>query len=78
MGTLIEAHAKTLHENILNQIGASRKADKPTCVTLFSLHEGEGGQWIIGDPNADRETKLRIAKRLRLAAEILESKEEFV
>lgn len=41
-----------------------------TVVTIFSIHDGPAGQWIIGDPRQDRH---EVAKRLRTCADILDS-----
>jgi hypothetical protein len=61
--------AKKLHERIDALMRTSAKRDRPTVVTLYSLNDGESGQWIIGDEDQDQ---LTVAKRLRLAADILE------
>ena len=61
--------AKKLHERIDALMQTSIKRDLPTVVTLYSLNDGESGQWIIGDEDQDQ---LAVAKRLRLAADILE------
>ena len=70
-GTIVEADAKRLHEELQAMFLNNEKRDRPTVVTLFSLHDGPGGQWIIGDKHQDAET---LARRLRLAADILEGK----
>ena len=41
--------AKKLHERIDALMQTSIKRDLPTVVTLYSLNDGESGQWIIGD-----------------------------
>lgn len=70
MATTQEAKAKDLHADILGVFASNAKADRPTVLTLFSLHSGPGGQWIIGDDGQDRKL---VAQRLRLAADILEA-----
>lgn len=70
-GTTFEAHAKELHEDLLAAFRDNAKAEIPTVVTVFSLHSGEGGQWIIGDDKADRKL---VADRLRLCADLIERK----
>ncbi len=69
MATTQEARAKALHEDLMDMLGGMHKADRPTVITLASLHSGEGGQWIIGD---DKQDKALCAERLRLAADILD------
>ena len=66
----LEAQFKRLHD----ELRASLRSDKhASIVSILSLHDDEPGQWIIGDPSQD---SARIAKRLRLCADILDRKAE--
>lgn len=67
-GTIFEADAKALHEAIQDGFRNAARRDRPTVVTLFSLNDNAGGQWIIGDKAQD---PAAVAKRLRLAADII-------
>lgn len=63
-----EDRFKALHE----ELRASLRSDKhATIVTILSIHDDSGGQWIIGDPNQD---PAKVAARLRVCADILEKK----
>ena len=69
-GTLLEADAKRLHEDILDAFDGNSSKDRPTIITLFSLHDRPAGQWLIGDESQD---KRLVAKRLRAMADLLEA-----
>ena len=70
----IDASARKLHAEILAALDSSPKAKSPTVVTIYSMHDGEGGQWVIGDPDQD---PARVAARLRLCADIIEKRAPF-
>ncbi len=65
----LQSKAKRLHDDMVSALGASPKADKMTVVTIASLHDGDSGQWIVGDEKQDRAT---VARRLRICADLLE------
>lgn len=68
-GTILEADAKRLHEDIMDAFDGNSSKDQPTVVTLFSLSSKPAGQWLIGD---DKQDKKLVAARLRAMAELLE------
>lgn len=68
-GTILEADAKRLHEDIMDAFDGNSSKDRPTVVTLFSLSSKPAGQWLIGD---DKQDKKLVAARLRAMAELLE------
>lgn len=73
-GDDLMAAAKKLHEKIRAALDSSPKAKSPTVVTVYSMHDGEGGQWVVGDPDQD---PARVAARLRLCADIIEKRAPF-
>ena len=70
MGTVIEADAKRLHEDIMDAFDGNSSKDRPTVITLFSLHDRPAGQWLIGDEKQDKKL---VAKRLRQMADLLDA-----
>ena len=68
-GTILEADAKRLHEDIMDAFDGNSSKDRPTVVTLFSLSSKPAGPWLIGD---DKQDKKLVAARLRAMAELLE------
>ncbi len=69
-GTIIEANAKRLHEDIHDAFDGNSSKDRPTIITLYSLNDKPSGQWLIGD---DKQDKGLVATRLRAMADILEN-----
>lgn len=61
-----ESRFKRLHDELRESLS---HIDHATVVSILSLHDDAGGQWIIGDPNQD---PLKVAARLRVCADILE------
>lgn len=74
MGDDLMAAAKKLHDTIRAALDSGPKAKSPTIVTIYSMHDGEFGQWIIGDPDQD---PARVAARLRLCADVIEKRAPF-
>ncbi len=66
MKGFIEAKFKDLHDELRASLTSDRHA---TIVSILSLHDDEGGQWIIGDPKQD---PAKVAARLRCCAGILQ------
>lgn len=66
----LEAQFKKLHDELRASLRSGKHA---SIVSILSLHDYEPGQWIIGDPSQD---PARVAKRLRLCADILDRKAE--
>lgn len=77
MRTIVEniySSAMRLHKQIRGALDGSPKARAPTVVTIYSMHDGESGQWVVGDPDQD---PMRVAARLRLCADIIEKRAPF-
>lgn len=74
MSEQIEAEAHELHNRITECLNPARKLtafQSITVLTLASINDEAGGQWVIGDKQQDRAL---VAKRLRVAADALEWK----
>ena len=61
-----ERQFQALHEELRTSLRSVKHA---SIVSILSLHDDEGGQWIIGDPNQD---PARVAARLRCCAGIMQ------
>ena len=60
-----EAEFEELHERLRRSLRSDKHA---TIISILSIHDDSGGQWIIGDPDQD---PARVAMRLQVCADIM-------
>ncbi len=67
--TEVNVRVALLHELVTKIFGLNFQTKNPTVITVCSMNDAEDGQWLLHHPGYDKKA---LARRLRLAADIIE------